>query len=366
MMTWLVRIAVLIVALASAAVLAIAVWPAAQDRIVSAAAERALSDHKDALMADDALRLVVCGSSSPIPSRQRAQSCTAIIAGGKIFIVDAGPGSWRSFAAMRLPGQAIAGVLLTHFHSDHFGDLGEFRLNSWVAGRSAPLPVYGPTGVADVVNGVNLAFAQDDAYRRAHHGALLAANGAALEARDFGLADLATRSAHVAEAIVYDKDGLRVTAFQVIHEPVFPAVGYRFDYRGRSIVISGDTIAAPGLAAHAKGADVLVAEAQSAPLRKLIGAAAARAGETRVAQIFHDIETYHMTPEDVLRLANTADVRFVLLSHLSPPPDNFISRRVFTRGLDRIRPRATWAIAEDGAVISLPIGADLIERTNPR
>ena len=73
----------------------------------------------------------------------------------------------------RVPLQNIAGVFLTHFHSDHIGELGEIRLQTWVAGRKTPLKVYGPPGVEQVVAGFNQAYALDDGYRTEHHGAAM-------------------------------------------------------------------------------------------------------------------------------------------------------------------------------------------------
>src|SRR3546814_15847698 len=74
-------------------------------------------------------------------------------------------------AMLRMPGERINGVLFTHFHSDHIGDLGEFNLQTWGAGRPTPLQVYGPEGVARVVTGFQEAYALDAGYRTAHHGA---------------------------------------------------------------------------------------------------------------------------------------------------------------------------------------------------
>ena len=79
-------------------------------------------------------------------------------------MVDTGPESWKVLALMGFSGQRIAAVLLTHFHSDHFGDLGEFRLQTWIAGRKAPLSVYGGPGVDQIVAGFNLVYALYDAY----------------------------------------------------------------------------------------------------------------------------------------------------------------------------------------------------------
>ena len=118
----------------------------------------------------DVLRVFVCGSASPLGVSERAQSCIVVTAGSTFFIVDTGAGSTGNLLRARLPMQNLAGVLLTHFHSDHVSALGDTNLASWVAGRIAPLNVYGPQGVAQVVDGFNDAYALDRTYRTTHHG----------------------------------------------------------------------------------------------------------------------------------------------------------------------------------------------------
>lgn len=328
--------------------------PALQDRLIERQARRVLAEGDGDLFAGDALKVVLCGTAAPIPSRDRARSCNLVIAGSHAFVVDTGPGSWNVLATRRVSASRIQAIFLTHFHSDHIGDLGEFRLNSWVDGRATALPVYGPNGVSGVVDGVNAAYALDDQYRMAHHGKLLDPAGRLLKAVDFGLADAPTRPEHAASSIVYEADGLKVTAFQVNHEPVFPAVGYRFDYKGRSLVISGDTALEPNLARQAAGADLLICEAQDNPMRELVGKAAEEAKRPRIARIMHDIASYHMSTLDAARLANEARIRQLVLTHLSPPPDTWITRRKFVRGINAIRPSKSWRLGEDGMVIELP------------
>src|SRR5262249_12760467 len=190
-------------------------------------------------------------------SQRPAGACTAIFAGGPLWIVDTGPGSWRTLALRRIRGEAIGAVFYTHLHSDHIGELGEFNLQTWVAGRPGPLRVYGPDGVAELVRGFSEAYAADTRFRIAHPGeALLPPDRAAMVAMPVRLeGGDATR--------VLDEDGVVVTAFAVAHDPVKPAFGYRFDYRGRSVVVSGDTRPSPNLVVQARGADVLVHEAQA-------------------------------------------------------------------------------------------------------
>jgi ribonuclease Z len=183
----------------------------------------------------DGLHAGLCGTGSPLPNRERAAACTVVIAGKAMFVVDAGEGAARNIAQMGLPNNRIKAMFLTHFHSDHIDGMGPMMLLRWTAsGNTAPLPVYGPAGVEQIVAGFNAAYALDNGYRTAHHGQAITPPAAAG----------ATAIPFVpptAPTIVYDADGLRVTAFAVDHRPVQPSVGYRFDYKGRSIVISGDT-----------------------------------------------------------------------------------------------------------------------------
>jgi ribonuclease Z len=172
---------------------------------------------------DGALHLVLCGTGTPLPAADRAGPCAAVLAGGRFFLVDVGPGSHENLQLWRLPRSQLSGVLLTHFHSDHIGELGEVVFQSWTAGRAQPLDVYGPPGVARVVRGFDTAYALDRGYRVAHHGeqAMPAAAGRAV-ARTFQVSDRPIS--------IYERDGLRIRAFAVDHDPVAPAVGYRFEY----------------------------------------------------------------------------------------------------------------------------------------
>src|SRR5262249_35277501 len=135
----------------------------AQKRLMQQSASNDMFD-------DKALRVVLCGTSSPAPDAARAKACTLVIAGGRAFVVDTGPESWKTLALAAFPAARIVAVLLTHFHSDHIGELGEFRVQTWFGGRKQMLPVYGGPGVERIVAGFNEAYALDDVYRAAHHG----------------------------------------------------------------------------------------------------------------------------------------------------------------------------------------------------
>src|SRR2546428_12698462 len=235
-----------------------------QDAIVTRIARRRIGRDTSALLAPDALRVLLCGTASPIPSARRAEACTAVFAGGRMWIVDTGLGSWRTLALRRVRGERIGAGFYPPLHSDPIGELGEFNLQTWAAGRPGPLRVYGPDGVADLVHGFAEAYAADTRFRIAHHGAaLLPPDRAAMVPMPVVLDG--------ADAMrVLDEDGVVVTAFAVAHDPVKPAFGYRFDYGGRAVVVSGGTPPCPNLVTQARGAHVLVHGAPAnAPLHHM-------------------------------------------------------------------------------------------------
>ncbi len=328
--------------------------PRVQDAIVTRVARRVIGRDMSGLLAPDALRVLLCGTSSPIPSPRRAEACTAIFAGGRMWIVDTGPGSWRNLALLRIRGEAIGGVLYTHLHSDHIAELGEFNLQTWVAGRPGPLRVYGPDGVDDLVHGFAQAYAADTGFRTAHHGAAL------LPPERAAMIPVRIALEHADATRVLDESGVVVTAFAVAHDPVKPAFGYRFEYGGRSVVVSGDTAPSPNLVAQARGADVLVHEAQANGLVRIMATVAHDVGESRVAKIMGDIPSYHTDPADAAREAVAAGVRLLVLTHFTPPPDNALLARVFRRDMRAVPPGGV-VLGEDGTLVVLPTGSDRVD-----
>jgi ribonuclease Z len=322
------------------------------DRVTARAATT--PDHREWLE-DGALHVVLCGTGSPLPSEKRAGPCTAILAGGHFLLVDAGPGANDRMGLQRLPREAIDAVLLTHFHSDHVGELGETGMQSWALGRAAPLAVYGPPGVEAVVAGFERAYEPDTGYRVAHHGADLMPKAArALDARAVAVPDRGS-------ALVLEEGPLRVTAFAVDHAPVSPAYGYRIEFAGRSVVVSGDTVPSDNLVEQARDADLLLHEALAAHLVESAERALRAAGSERRARIAHDIQGYHTTPVQAAEIAKRAGVGLLVLHHLVPPPDNAFARRMFVRGVAE-----AWdgevVLGEDGMHFALPPGSDAIER----
>ena len=281
------------------------------------------------LLSSPDLTVVLCGTGGPLADRDRAGACTAIVAAGKVFLVDVGPGSFETLDLANVPTDALAAVFLTHFHSDHIGDLGEAATQSWIAGRTAPLDVYGPPGTERVADGFTAAYAQDADARTLHHGeSYLPRAVAGLRGHDVALAD-----APDADAVAYDRDGVRVTMFRVNHDPVRPAVGYRFDYKGRVIVVSGDTRKSASVVAHAKGADLLLHEALSRDVFGRAIAVAQQLGRARLAKMANDATEYHTTPVEAAEVARDAGVHTLVFTHMVPGPPNRLLERRFMEGV---------------------------------
>jgi ribonuclease Z len=305
---------------------------------------------------DDALRVAVCGSSAPLPSKARAKACIAVFAGGKVYIVDTGPESTENLMLWGIPLQRIGGVFLTHFHSDHIGDLGELQLQSWASGRPEPLTVYGGPGVERVVAGFNAAYAQDQVYRTKHHGeGVMPSQAWGMTARPVVLPGPETdRLDRIGTA--FDDGTLKVTAIEVDHEPIRPAYAYRFDYKGRSVVITGDLQAHPPLIRAAANSDILMSEAISRSMTRSLEDASRAVGRNSTAKIMRDIQDYHISPEEAADTANKANVRLLVYYHLAPAPDGFLQRRLFFSGVSKVRTR-DWTTASDGSLYTLPVGS---------
>ena len=71
------------------------VWfsPSAQDAVMRRVVASNMGSF-DAVLNEDALHVVLCGTGSPMPDPERAQSCAIVYAGGKVFLIDSGLGGW--------------------------------------------------------------------------------------------------------------------------------------------------------------------------------------------------------------------------------------------------------------------------------
>ncbi len=302
---------------------------------------------------DDGLHVVLCGTGSPMPDTSRMGPCTAVIAGKRMFIVDMGSGASRNFGPMGIRAGKTEAVLLTHFHSDHIGGLGEFLIQRWAnSGADAPFPVYGPPGTEPIIDATNSLMERDRDYRVKHHGNLMPQSG-------FGGTAVTFEPDVNGIAKLIDDGDLTITAFTVDHGAINPAVGYRFDYKGRSVVISGDTSQSAHLEKVAADADILVHEALNPDMIDAMSAGFNATDRDRLATIFQEIKGIHATPVEAAESASRANVRMLVFSHLIPPAPSIFLDRYFARGTSDVF-SGEIIVGHDGMIFSLaPGGKDI-------
>ena len=300
----------------------------------------------------DGLHLGLCGTGSPLPDVGRAGPCNVVIAGKQSFVIDIGEGGARNLNFMGIAPANVDAVMFTHFHSDHIDGMGPMMLFHWTGGATSPLPIYGPNGLQSIIDGFNAAYKVDNGYRIAHHGEkIVTPSGAGAISKPFVMTS--------ESQVILKRSGLTITAFKVDHNPIEPALGYRFDYKGRSIVISGDTSKSPSLERAAKGADILVHEALQPNLVKKMTKALDNKGLTNTAAITRDILDYHASPEEAAQSAQIAGVKQLILSHLVPP---LPSRYFYPAFLGDAKEHFNGPIivGEDGMFFTLPANTDVI------
>jgi len=286
-----------------------------------------------ALLTSPAMHVVICGSGGAITDVERAGPCTAVVAGGRIFVVDVGPGAWEGYDLAGLPLDGLSAVLLTTFLADDVDDLDETLMRSWIAGRPRRLDVYGPPGAARLVADVTDALGLDVAMREHRHDPkVLVPELLGADAHEFQL------DGPDGSAMVLDQDGVRVTAFSIGAVGGVESVGYRFDYRGRSVVIAGHARHHPNVARFAAGADVLVHEAANPRMIERGIEIMTDVGRRRLASLTHEMLRSHATPVEAAEIARDAGVGELVLSRLYPPPDTIFERVVFMRGVRSVFP----------------------------
>lgn len=201
-------------------------------------------------------------------------------------------------ASAGIPAPAVSALMLTHLHSDHTQDISDLLTTRWVLPVDAqPLEILGPSGTAELLEQTIETMTTDIAYRMAHHDDLI-------EPPTFNVTE-------VGPGVILERDGLVVRSALVDHAPVDPALGFRFEYEGKVLAISGDTRPCAGLSELAAGADVYV---QNVVRRSLI--------EHSPIQRFRDVLDYHSNLEETGVTASRAGVSRVVLSHIVPPPDD--------------------------------------------
>ena len=274
------------------------------------------------------LNIFLCGTGTPYPDEERNPSCLAIIAGTELLAFDVGEGTSRRLDTMGIPTKELDAVFISHWHSDHFSGLGYLINSSWIFGRKHKLNVYGPSGVENVIAGVTQTYSQDTYYRSSLEIGSLSKEFAVASAISIEIPEKNDQA-----KVVFNKNGVKVSAFLVDHAPVTPAFGYMVEYKGRKVVISGDTRITGTVEKYANHADILVHEALNIKMNETAIKVASELGMQERASQIKAIIPYHASTHDIAKLAQRAKVKKLVLTHFIPGPTNWIAEQIFMDGM---------------------------------
>jgi ribonuclease Z len=285
--------------------------------------------------AGDSLKVVLLGTGTPVPNLDRACASTLVLAGTKGILIDSGRGVINGLVKAENPNVDM--VLFTHYHSDHFGEIGELLVTRAIQGADKPLKIIGPAGAKKVMSGILDAYSMDNGYRKAHHKEKWP--GMAVDIQE------------PAPGTVFDDGEVKITMVTVNHSPADPAVAYRIDYRGRSVVISGDTKKVAGMVEIAKDCDILVHEVVNRQLVEMGIARLKAQNNNRAAVMSEEMMEYHTSTTEVAEIARDAKVKKLVLTHLVPSiPPAHQADQLFTQGMSDIY-TGPIIVGRDGMVI---------------
>lgn len=244
--------------------------------------------------ASDEFRVTLLGTGSPAPVMRRFGPGVLVEAGGKKLLIDSGRGTTQRLLQAGLRLGQVDGLFITHLHSDHIVGIPDLWLTGWLeatyAQRNGPFRVYGPKGTHDLMQGLVKAHDWDIRARIADQN--LVPENVRPEVVEF------------TQGVVYEQAGVKVTAFEVDHGDLLrPAVGFRVDFAGRSVTVSGDTRFSENLIKHANGTDLLVHQV-----------AAAREELLKIPA-FRVILAHHTQPEEAGTLFTRVKPRLAVFYH---------------------------------------------------
>lgn len=245
-----------------------------------------------------AITVTLLGTGTPIPRPDRLGPSILVEAGGQKLLFDCGRGVPIRLTQAHVPIGQLTAVFLTHLHSDHVVGCPDLWLTGWLANpqfghRTQPMHVIGPAGTQAMMDALRTAFAADLRIREADEH--LPPAGAEVRVREI-----------TADGVVHDSAGVKVIAFTVDHgDAIKPAYGYRIEYAGHAVVLSGDTRPSDTLVRLATGVDLLVHEV-----------AMGRATHGPRADALRRVLAHHTSPEDAGRVFTRTHPKLAVYSHI--------------------------------------------------
>jgi ribonuclease Z len=237
------------------------------------------------------IKVTLLGTGTPQPVMDRFGASILVEAGGKNLLFDAGRGCLQRLRQLQVENNTFDAVFFTHLHSDHIVGFPDFWLTGWlVSKRTKPLKVFGPKGTRQMTDYLQKAYQFDIGIR-------IEDDKASLEGSKLLTTD-------IEEGTVYEQGGVKVVAFLVDHYPVVPAFGYRIEFGGHSVVLSGDTRYSENLIKFAKGTDLLVHEVA-------IASDTLKKSDPR-----YNILAYHTTPEQASKVFTAVEPKLAVYSHI--------------------------------------------------
>lgn len=251
-------------------------------------------------MTNSRFSVTLLGTGTPTPFIDRFGPSILVQAGDHNLLFDAGRGATQRLLQLGVGSPSIHRLFLTHLHSDHVVGIPDVWLIGWIRARVVPFSVWGPKGTADMMSHLEKAYEFDINVRQVDEG--LPAEGITVEATD------------IEQGVVFEEDGIKITPFNVDHGPVSPALGYRIDYAGRSVVLSGDTRFDENLIEYAQGTDLLVHEVL------VPDAFFKRAGAFLTPQAAQNVFDHHTTPEQCGEVFSRVKPKLAVYSHIVTGP----------------------------------------------
>ncbi len=261
------------------------------------------------------LKVTILGSGGgPNVDLQRFGPSILVEAGnGDKLLFDCGRGFAQRLTEYGLSLGVIDKLFLTHLHSDHILSVPDLFLVGWSnGGRSTPLQVWGPMGTQHMMDSMANTF-EFDIRARALLDDQRTKEGIRAAAKD------------IDEGVIYDRNGVKVTAFLVDHGPIKPAFGYRVDFNGRSVAMSGDTRFSENLIAYSQGVDVLIHESGNPVPPNLTG---------RERQERERIAAIHTMPAETAVVFNRVKPRLAVYAHGGGPQAMAEARKTYAGPLE--------------------------------